>query len=122
MPGEFRHQCRERRRTVHGQKAVGVVFNDRQFEAPGHVRDCHAPGRRDGNRGGVLQGRVQIQRFGLQFHAGLRQGFRIDPFVIHRQPDQADAELCRDGARAGIGDAFREQGIAGFGEHAENRQ
>ena len=46
----------------------------------------------------------------------------VDAFLIHRQADEADAELGGDGARTGIGDGFGQHGVSGFGEYAENGQ
>ncbi len=122
VPGQVGHDGGEGRRAMDGDEAIGVVLDDGQAAAPGHRRDGDAAGLRHGQRGRVLQRGVEVERFRAVAGAGIGQRVRVDAIRIRGQPDELDPKLRGDRPGAGIGDGFREHGLAGFGEDAEDPQ
>ncbi len=69
-----------------GNKAVGIVFDDRHVMASRDRGDCRAARLGNCQRGRVLQRRIEVERLGLQFDAGVRERVGVDSLGIHGKP------------------------------------
>ena len=71
--------------------------------------------RGDHDAGRVVHVGDAIKRLGSQIGAGRIEGFNLDTVAIHRHTMKADAQEIREAPQAGIGEAFGDDYIAGFG-------
>jgi hypothetical protein len=70
----------------------------------------------------VEQRRIEVEGLGREPRARIGKSVGVEAFIVHRQPDEFEAELRRDRAGAGIGEALRQDHIAGFGDEAEDAE
>ena len=125
VPGQVGREGCERRRRALGDEAIGIVLDQRDPMLARDLDDRVAPRQGDGEIGGVLERRIEIERLRRQTLAGLGEGFGDNAFSVHRQTVKLDTNKRGDRADAWISEVFAQQHVARLGEgtqYAEQRR